>query len=682
MPGGFRLVLSDLPVKGGGVDQEIFRFEDAPLSLEQLRQLVQEKLFSKGLEHTQPLQFVGHSAGQRRVLKDDDGLFRLMRDPKVTAGAAPSIEVQLPERRKPSDQAARDKAKLDHVTELEQENATLKAQWARTAAQVDELLRLRKADLADNARIQAETWRHFKQSLDDMGRGVHARMDVMANDHAELGSNVGTCQSQCATLGQRVGELGDQVAGLMHELKNNTEDLMTELSKADVRAQGIEDSLREHLAHLRKHDKDLQKLGETKVDVGQYDNDQQSLAETVNELQREDKRQHDWITNLEADVNFRFPDLEKRAWEKIDTDVGQLRIDTTQWLADAEAKNRAEDAQIVEDSKQRDEELSATLQRKTDKLKVACDKNTRARERGEENQKLALGEVQRTLRLELSTAAGQIHEAIKNLNHKQEMTKAELSMTTERLNELKEQAQLQFSENALKQQAAQVHASEGLAAVTRLFNGLKDDHIRFKENMSGHVNMLQHENANNTDGTHALELERKRLLIDHQKLGQRYEQHVMHMDQWTSDVEVKMDQLYRAVQPNKVEWRLSKVGKKLKEFTTPMMIKSEPYSIAGLKGLRFDWYPNGYYGLPKNTTCVRFYAPAGANIQYECKVGGMSDGIKTWKSGVDSLWVDVLFMNWQGEVKQDCIVISFEIIANLSDDGGEPVGSSLKISTD
>merc|ERR1719181_66184 len=163
------------------------------------------------------------------------------------------------------------------------------------------------------------------------------------------------------------------------------------------------------------------------------------------------------------------------------------------------------------------------------------------------------------------------------------MTKSELNLTVDRLNELKEQCQLQFSENALKQQAAQVHSSEGLAAVTRLFNGLKDDHIRFKENMAGHVNMLQHENANNADGTHALELERKRLLIDHQKLASMYDSHVQHMDQWTSDAEVKMDQLYRAVQPNKVEWRINKVGRKMKKFQSPMLTKGSLFISIG------DW---------------------------------------------------------------------------------------------
>jgi len=677
---GFRLVLSDLPVAGGtDVDQQIFRFEDAPLSIEQLGQLVREKLFALGVDHKQQLLFVAHVGGSRRVIPDDKALISLFRD--QVGGTTPSIEVQLPERRRPKDARPRDQLQADYVTRLEAENAQLKAEWAKTKVQVDELHRLRKADLDDNARKQAETWRHFKQSLDDTGRGIHARMDVMAADHTKLGEQSHNSASICAEMQTEVDRLGRHVTSLMTELKNNTEDLITELTKADVRAQGIEDTLREHFKHLKTHDAEVQKLYNTKVDCGEYENYKQSMRETVERLDAEDARLSDWLTRLEADVNFRIPDLEQRAWLKIDTDVAQLRQDTEQAAADFAAKNAAEHEEILRESRTRDDEITANLQRKTDKLKAAADKVLKEITNKAERDKLALAEVQRTLRLELSEAAGQIHEAIKNLNNKQEMTRAELTMTVERLNELKEQAQLQFSENALKQQAAQVHASEGLAAVTRLFNGLKDDHIRFKENMAGHVNMLQHENANNSDGTHALELERKRLLIDHQKLGQRYEQHVQHMDQWSSDVEVKMDQLYRAVQPNKVEWRLLKVSKKLKEFTQPMLIKSDPFAIAGLKGLRFDWYPNGYYGLPKRTCAVRFYAPAGAHIQYECKIGNHSDGIKTWKSGVDSLWVDTLFEKWEDEIKQDFIIISLEIVANLSDSGGEPVGSSLKLNT-
>merc|ERR1712072_34207 len=97
---------------------------------------------------------------------------------------------------------------------------------------------------------------------------------------------------------------------------------------------------------------------------------------------------------------------------------------------------------------------------------------------------------------ELSAAAAAIHDAIKNLK-KQAATKAELSLTVDRLNTLKEQCASQFSEITLQQQALNVHSQEGLAAVTRLVNSLKEDHLRYKEKMAGHVSLLQHQNQSN-----------------------------------------------------------------------------------------------------------------------------------------------------------------------------------------
>jgi len=142
---------------------------------------------------------------------------------------------------------------------------------------------------------------------------------------------------------------------------------------------------------------------------------------------------------------------------------------------------------------------------------------------------------------------------------------------------------------------------------------------------------------------------------------------------------VKLLKLYRYVQPTRVEWRIQKVMKKKKELACPMLIKSPNFSIAGLKDLRFDFYPNGYYGLPQGTCCVRFYAPIGTNIKYECYFGTMLDGPHEWRSGEESLWNDHLFKEWDGEVAHHAITIAVDILANLSEGEDGAVGGALKI---
>jgi len=262
-----------------------------------------------------------------------------------------------------------------------------------------------------------------------------------------------------------------------------------------------------------------------------------------------------------------------------------------------------------------------------------------------------------------------------HLNDKQAATKAELTMTIERLNTFKEQSNAQFSEMGLQAQALNVHSQEGLAAVTRLINSLKEDQLRFKEKMAQHVSMLQHANTTNEETCHVLEQERKRFAIDNKMLTDR----MNGVNDWTEEVDVKLLKLYRYVQPTRVEWRIQKVMKKKKELACPMLIKSPTFSIAGLKDLRFDFYPNGYYGLPNGTCCIRFYAPIGTNIKYECYFGTMLDGPHEWRSGEESLWNDHLFKDWDGEVAHNAVTIAVDILANLSEGEDGAVGGALKI---
>merc|ERR1712098_698553 len=188
--------------------------------------------------------------------------------------------------------------------------------------------------------------------------------------------------------------------------------------------------------------------------------------------------------------------------------------------------------------------------------------------------------------------------------------------------------------------------------------------------MAQHVNMLQHETANNAEGCHVLEQERKRIVIDNHITTEK----ITDVMDWRSDVDVKLDKLYRYVQPTKVDWRIHKVARKKKELAMPQLLKSQPFNIAGVKGLRFDWYPNGYYGLPAGTCCVRFYAPVGTHIRYECSLGGKTDPPREFKSGDEALWSDHLFTKWDDEVSKDSLVIAVEIIANLSEADGVSSG--------
>merc|ERR1719160_1565136 len=332
-------------------------------------------------------------------------------------------------------------------------------------------------------------------------------------------------------------------------------------------------------------------------------------------------------------------------------------------------------ANTLESAKEHTDAIAKKHRDKIGKIKADLAATALSLEEAKIAQRESLQEAQRTLRKELSTAAAAIHEAVKNLNDKQAATKAELSLTVERLNTLKEQCASEFSEMKLQAQALNVHSQEGLAAVTRLINSLKEDHLRYKEKVAGHVSLLQHQNQNCEEACHVLEQERKRFVIDNRMMTDR----MNGINDWSADVDTKLMRLYKYVQPTRCEWRIHKVAKKKKELTTPMLLKSPPFSIAGFKDLRFDWYPNGYYGLPAGTSCIRFYAPLNTHIKYECYLGTLCDGPQEWKSGEESLWNDHLFHKWDDEVQHNQITIAVDILADLSLGAEGSIGGSLKI---
>jgi hypothetical protein len=332
-------------------------------------------------------------------------------------------------------------------------------------------------------------------------------------------------------------------------------------------------------------------------------------------------------------------------------------------------------ANTLTSSKEHTDAIAKKHRNKIEKIKADIAQDVAHLEETKAAQTAALQESQRALRKELGEAATAIHAAVKTLNEKQSATKSELTFTIERLNTFKEQSNAQFAELGLQSQALTVHSQEGMAAVTRLINSLKEDQLRFKEKMAQHVSMLQHANTTNEETCHVLEQERKRFAIDNKMIGDR----INLINDWSEEVDVKLLKLYRYVQPTRVEWRIQKVVKKKKELQAPMLLKSPSFSIAGLKDLRFDFYPNGYYGLPAGTACIRFYAPIGTHIKYECSFGTLQDGPHEWKSGEASLWNDHLFQNWDNEVTHNAIVIAVDVLANLSEGEDGAVGGALKM---
>merc|ERR1719201_2932099 len=452
MPAGYaagdRLILSDLArATGEGhqkLDQQIFRFEDTPLSIDQLVQVAQEKLFATGLEPNQPLMFIGHLAGKRRVLHDDKNMFDFFKE--VVKGI-PSIEVQLPAVKKKlseqtSDAAAQEKRKQDYVQQLEAANAKLLAQWEVTTLRVDKLEGLRQQDREETARVHDHGIRQVRTSLEDYVKQLNVRMDQINKAHGEGQKTVRESNDLMKVLRKEVAQLTDRAEGLTVDLKNNVEDLVGLLHKGDVRAQGLQDQIRNHQAHLHKHDADLHRHEEIKVNVGAFEIFQQEMADTVANLcerheacEDDVAAKYEWTVNTTTQLNAKVDDH----WEKIMSKMETMAMDISQEIDEKCAKTLDSANNHTDAIAKKHRDKIAKIKDDLAKLRAFLDESNAAHS-------AALQEAQRTLRRELGEAATAIHEAVKNLNDKQAATKAELTMTIERLNTFKEQSNAQFSE--------------------------------------------------------------------------------------------------------------------------------------------------------------------------------------------------------------------------------------------
>jgi len=167
-------------------------------------------------------------------------------------------------------------------------------------------------------------------------------------------------------------------------------------------------------------------------------------------------------------------------------------------------------------------------------------------------------------------------------------------------------------------------------------------------------------------------------------LAEDYHEYVGDMDGWSGDVRKKVERLFRSLEPTKVEWRIEKASQKIKKLVKPMTLRSDPFSISGIRDMRFDFYPNGHYNSPEGHAVLRIYAPAGTNIKYQSSLGRITDGAKEWQVDAsaeqNTLWTDVLFTRWEEEIHEsgDYIIIHFEIVVNHAD-ADEVLGQTLRI---
>merc|ERR1740117_1272339 len=160
-------------------------------------------------------------------------------------------------------------------------------------------------------------------------------------------------------------------------------------------------------------------------------------------------------------------------------------------------------------------------------------------------------EVER-VRVDYEQEAARLDADLSDLHMKHDVVKQEINFFQSRLLEQRDWAQRQLAETATATRAAQVDAQEGVAAATKMAHALRDDQVMFRDKMAKHVSLLQHASDSYGDAINALETQRSRMRLELDAVLGDHKAYVTDMDGWADDVRVKVERLFRAMEPPRI----------------------------------------------------------------------------------------------------------------------------------
>mmetsp|Transcript_14841 Transcript_14841/g.39431 ORF Transcript_14841/g.39431 Transcript_14841/m.39431 type:complete len:805 (-) Transcript_14841:108-2522(-) len=276
-------------------------------------------------------------------------------------------------------------------------------------------------------------------------------------------------------------------------------------------------------------------------------------------------------------------------------------------------------------------------------------------------------EVER-LRDDHDQEAARLDADLGDLHMKHDVTKQEINFFQSRLQEQREWAQGQLLETTMAVKAAQADAQEGLAAATKMLHALRDDAVSFREKMAKYISLLQHSSDSHGDALQGLETQRGRMRTQLDVLVSDHKAYTADMDGWADDVRVKVERIFRALEPPRVEWRICRASQRAKEMKRPLAVKSPTFTLKGLRQVQMEFFPDGHNNAPEGKAVLRMFFPPNAHMRFQCWVGRTSLGAYEYKPG-GGLSLDVMVDDWKDQITDDgSIGLIVEVLQDFNSD--------------
>jgi len=486
----------------------------------------------------------------------------------------------------------------------------------------------------------------------------------------------------------------------------------------------------DHKQQLEAHLEELQRLEETKVNEDKWKKGEDALsARITQELSDLDTKLSGALANLDGRFNNEKQLTEERFTQemserkqqdeaiqkqlnettaRLEEALSRLNTDTQASLEEAKASLEAvrnELAKSIQEkvtdlstsTTKRFEEMAENVRNKDKKITERTDELTAKTEstfksmleRLEEmarQERARLGQVEREIQ-ETSTKirsdcradvervrtdheqdAARLDADLADLHMKHDVTKQEINFFQSKLKEQRDWTERQLSENSTATRAAAVDSQEGLAATTKMLTALRDDAVGFREKMAKYISLLQHSSDTQGDAINALEVQRGRIRTELDALVGDHKSYTSDMDGWAEDVRLKVERLFRALEPARVEWRVSRASQRAKELKKPLSLRSPGFGIKGIREGHLEFFPDGHNNSPDGKAVLRLFLPPQAHIRYQCWVGRFSDGAREHYPG-DNLSVDLLVDDWKDQIGDDgAIPVVMEVLRDYGND--------------
>lgn len=622
-----------------------------------------------------------------------------------------------------ADGAASCRMASDKVEQLEDANFKLLRASGKLERRIDELERVvtankeearRQVDLAAKQQAASQDQMHKalsaeiarldakdKSILDDLQVvRLHAKsVEKQDHDHHE-------------EMLQRLKETKEQVEEQFKEVDEQVQDLRQTddmLQKEDEKQQNQLNDLFAETKRLdgAKVEQSVWKAAEDAMAgrISQAITDLTTHINTVNEelniqvaeARRVQKQDHGQLTETVEANRKRSTEEEGRIEAKSDaaheaaakriTAVREEALAFAQKKVDELAKSTQETFDVVkQDIVNRD----AKLHNRVDTLTTMCETTFKAiDERTEETLRVhrgRFGQVEKDLtdittklradcrleiervRLDYEQEAARLDADLGDVHVKHDVTKQELTFVQSEVIELREWCKRQLAETATATRAVQVDSQEGMAASTKMLHALRDDAVSFREKMAKYISLLQHSSDSQGDAITAIEGHRGKIRYDLDALIADHKGYTIDMDSWADDVRVKVERIFRAMEPARVEWRICRAHKRAKDLKRPLGVKSATFSLRALREVQLEFFPDGTHTSPDGKAILRIYLPKGAHVRYQMWVGKLTEGPLEIKPGA-SLSADMLLEDWRNQILEDgTLPIYMEVLRDLAND--------------